>query len=56
VKFTPRGGRVDVRLDTADGMARICIADTGQGIDLASTRLSAMESSRIARASIRVDL
>jgi len=33
VKFTPRGGRIDVRLDTADGMARIRIADSGQGID-----------------------
>ena len=33
VKFTPSGGRIDVRLDASQGMARIRIADTGQGID-----------------------
>jgi PAS domain S-box-containing protein len=33
VKFTPTGGRIDIRLDAADGLARIRIADNGQGID-----------------------
>jgi CheY-like chemotaxis protein/anti-sigma regulatory factor (Ser/Thr protein kinase) len=33
VKFTPQGGRIEVRLDTVDGHARIEIIDTGQGID-----------------------
>jgi signal transduction histidine kinase len=32
VKFTPRGGRVDVRLAVADGQARLEVADTGRGI------------------------
>jgi len=32
LKFTPPGGRVDVRLLAADGSARIEIADTGVGI------------------------
>ena len=33
VKFTPAGGRIDVRVDVADGRARIQVGDTGQGID-----------------------
>jgi CheY-like chemotaxis protein/nitrogen-specific signal transduction histidine kinase len=33
VKFTPPGGTIAVRLDLAAGMARICVADNGQGID-----------------------
>jgi PAS domain S-box-containing protein len=33
VKFTPPGGRIDVRVDVKDGRARIQVADTGQGID-----------------------
>jgi CheY-like chemotaxis protein len=33
VKFTPPRGRIEVRLDTIGSMARICIADNGQGID-----------------------
>jgi signal transduction histidine kinase len=32
VKFTPRGGRVDVRLRPAADHAEIVVADTGQGI------------------------
>jgi CheY-like chemotaxis protein/anti-sigma regulatory factor (Ser/Thr protein kinase) len=32
VKFTPRGGEVVLELDSADGMARICVSDSGQGI------------------------
>jgi PAS domain S-box-containing protein len=32
VKFTPRGGEVDLTLESAAGIARICVADTGQGI------------------------
>jgi PAS domain S-box-containing protein len=32
VKFTPRGGRVAVEATRIDGMARISVADTGQGI------------------------
>ena len=34
VKFTPEGGRVDVRLErTADNHAQITVSDTGQGIN-----------------------
>ena len=32
VKFTPRGGRVTVRMTVEDGMARVTVADTGKGI------------------------
>jgi PAS domain S-box-containing protein len=32
VKFTPEGGRVDVRLDRAGGRTRIVVRDTGRGI------------------------
>jgi signal transduction histidine kinase len=32
VKFTPRGGRVEIRLGEADGQARIEVSDTGRGI------------------------
>lgn len=32
VKFTPQGGTVTISLDKADGMARVCVRDTGQGV------------------------
>jgi len=32
VKFTPRGGRIQVRLERADSQVEIIVADTGQGI------------------------
>ena len=32
IKFTPAGGRVLVRLEGADGLARIVVSDTGSGI------------------------
>jgi signal transduction histidine kinase len=32
LKFTPEGGRVDVRADLVEGMAEISVADTGVGI------------------------
>jgi PAS domain S-box-containing protein len=32
IKFTPRGGRVEVRLVPADGRAEISVSDTGEGI------------------------
>jgi len=32
IKFTPRGGRVDVRLDRFEEQARIQVMDTGEGI------------------------
>jgi PAS domain S-box-containing protein len=32
VKFTPRGGRIDVRLQRVDGSVEISVADTGMGI------------------------
>ena len=32
-KFTPEGGRIEVRLDRHDGAARIMVSDTGQGIE-----------------------
>jgi PAS domain S-box-containing protein len=32
-KFTPEGGRIEVRLDRNDTMARLTVSDTGQGID-----------------------
>jgi signal transduction histidine kinase len=35
IKFTPRDGRVEIRLDVADRSARIEVADTGRGIDAA---------------------
>jgi len=34
VKFTPEGGHIDVRLDRHEGLARISVSDTGQGIEL----------------------
>jgi CheY-like chemotaxis protein/anti-sigma regulatory factor (Ser/Thr protein kinase) len=33
IKFTPTGGRVDLRVDQTASMVRITVADTGQGID-----------------------
>jgi PAS domain S-box-containing protein len=33
VKFTPAGGRIDVRVYADEGVARIRVMDTGQGID-----------------------
>ncbi len=33
VKFTSSGGRVSVRIDAVDGVARLVVADTGRGID-----------------------
>ncbi len=32
VKFTPKGGKVEVRLEQADGYAQIVVSDTGKGI------------------------
>ena len=32
VKFTPSGGRIDVRLERVDDLARIAVIDTGRGI------------------------
>jgi len=32
VKFTPKGGKVEVRLEQADGYAQIIVSDTGKGI------------------------
>ena len=32
LKFTPSGGRVQVRVDAVDGQARLVVSDTGQGI------------------------
>src|SRR3989475_7251658 len=32
IKFTPSGGRVDIRLERADSVARITVSDTGKGI------------------------
>jgi len=32
VKFTPRGGRVQVRLERVNSHAEICVSDTGEGI------------------------
>ena len=32
IKFTPRGGRVDVRLSQVDASVEIAVSDTGQGI------------------------
>ena len=36
VKYTPTGGRVGVRLEHADGTARLTVADTGPGFDEAT--------------------
>jgi CheY-like chemotaxis protein len=33
IKFTPQGGRVDLRVEQAASMVRIAVTDTGQGID-----------------------
>ncbi|MEH1823961.1 MAG: ATP-binding protein [Nostoc sp.] len=33
IKFTPRGGKVEVRLEKADGYAQIIVSDTGKGIN-----------------------
>src|SRR2546430_11733853 len=32
LKFTPSGGRVDIRLERAESLARITLSDTGKGI------------------------
>ncbi len=33
VKFTPKGGRVEIRLESADNQAQIVVTDTGKGIN-----------------------
>ena len=33
IKFTPVGGEVNVSLDSVDQQARLCVADSGEGID-----------------------
>jgi CheY-like chemotaxis protein len=33
IKFTPQGGRVDVRVNQVGSMVQIAVADSGQGID-----------------------
>jgi signal transduction histidine kinase len=33
IKFTPRGGTVDLTVDTAGGQARLIVTDSGRGID-----------------------
>jgi PAS domain S-box-containing protein len=33
IKFTPEGGRVELRLERGDGHVRIIVSDTGQGIE-----------------------
>ena len=33
LKFTPEGGRIDVRAALVDGMAEVSVADTGVGIE-----------------------
>src|SRR5216117_1110892 len=33
IKFTPRGGRIEVRLERADSWAQIVVKDTGRGIE-----------------------
>ncbi|WP_293352760.1 MULTISPECIES: response regulator [unclassified Microcoleus] len=33
VKFTPKGGRVDIKLESADNQAQIVVTDTGKGIN-----------------------
>ncbi len=35
LKFTPRGGRVDIRLEDNDNHVRIVVSDTGRGVDAA---------------------
>jgi CheY-like chemotaxis protein len=32
IKFTPRGGSIDIKLEHVDGHAKISVVDTGQGI------------------------
>ena len=32
LKFTPRGGRIDVQLDVVDNKVKVSVADTGKGI------------------------
>jgi signal transduction histidine kinase len=39
IKFTPEGGRVDIRTDILDGHAVIEVSDTGVGISRADTEL-----------------
>ncbi len=39
IKFTPREGRIDVRLERADPVTRITVSDTGEGIDPKLLRL-----------------
>jgi CheY-like chemotaxis protein len=33
IKFTPQGGRIELRVDQAASMVRLTVTDTGQGID-----------------------
>jgi hypothetical protein len=33
VKFTPEGGRIELRSETIGGKARVTVKDTGEGID-----------------------
>ena len=33
IKFTPSGGKIDLKLDRVDGQARITVIDHGEGID-----------------------
>jgi signal transduction histidine kinase len=35
LKFTPQGGTISVSVDSVEGIARFCVADTGVGIPAA---------------------
>jgi PAS domain S-box-containing protein len=47
IKYTPSGGRVQVRLTAAEGVVRVAVSDTGVGIErLAPSRVRAVPSGR----------
>ena len=55
LKFTPKGGRIDVRAAVRDGMAEISVADTGVGISPEDQELVFEEFRQVGTAANQVE-
>ena len=55
LKFTPEGGRIDVRAQLADGVAEISVSDTGVGIALQDQEAVFEEFRQVGTASKKIE-